>query len=86
MTQDTTSFGFSTPATQTGRCQHCGGSDLIGGLEVNQSVEVGSTGLRYKTAKIFVTVEPLKAELCRNCGTVVRFYVKETNRNWIQKA
>jgi len=85
MNQDENSFGFRMQAVSAGKCPSCGGSDLIRGLEMNQGVEVGTFGFRYRTAKIFVGTEKLNAELCRSCGTVVRFYVKETNRNWVQK-
>jgi hypothetical protein len=85
MNQDDISFGFSTPVTPAGKCPSCGGSDLVRGLELSQTVEVGSVGLRYKAGRILVGTEPLRAELCRRCGTIVRLYVKETNRNWLQK-
>ena len=84
MSQDEQSFGFKTQAGAAGKCPACGGNDLIRGLEMHQGVEVGTFGIRYKTAKIFMGTEQLKAELCRSCGTVVRLYVKETNRNWRQ--
>jgi hypothetical protein len=66
------------------RCPHCGGVE-VAGLMVHQNAEVNQVGLAYKTAKIFITVEQLYADLCLNCGTVVRFFVKETNRKWVQK-
>jgi hypothetical protein len=68
-----------------GRCPHCGGGDVAMGLNVNQSAEVGRIGLAYKAAAIFTGTEPLHADLCRTCGSVVRFFVKEPKRNWIQK-
>ena len=79
MSQDTAGF-FGAAASA--RCPRCGGSDLIGGVQMGLTAEVGSLGLRYRAAKIFSGVEAMRAELCRGCGTVVRFYVKETNRNW----
>lgn len=85
MSQDELSFGFRAQTGAVGKCPACGGSDLVRGLEMAQGVEVGTFGFRYRAAKIFVGTEQLKAELCRSCGTVVRFYVKETNRNWVQK-
>ncbi|MDP2875667.1 MAG: hypothetical protein Q8O00_05735 [Holophaga sp.] len=51
---------------------------------MNQNAEVGRIGLAYKAAVIFVTTEQLQADLCQACGTVVRFFVKEPKRNWIQ--
>ncbi|WP_214176109.1 hypothetical protein [Geomobilimonas luticola] len=52
---------------------------------MSQSVEVGGTGLEYKTGMIIRNTEPLLADLCKNCGTVVRFHVKNPDRNWITK-
>ena len=66
-------------------CPHCGGNDVVMGLKLNQTADVGSMGLPYRTAAIFTGTEPLHADLCRTCGSIVRLFVKETNRNWIQK-
>jgi hypothetical protein len=44
-----------------------------------------SIGLAYKAAAIFTGAETLCADLCRACGTVLRFFVKEPGRNWIQQ-
>ena len=66
------------------RCPHCGNGDVITGLKVNQNAEVGRIGLAYKAALLFVGTEELRADLCRACGTVVRFFVKDASRNWIR--
>jgi hypothetical protein len=66
------------------RCPHCGGGDVLRGLELNQNAEVGKIGLPHKAALVFTGTEPLLADLCRGCGTVVRLYVRETSRKWIQ--
>jgi hypothetical protein len=68
-----------------GQCPYCGSGDLATGLKVNQNAEVGRIGLAYNTAKIFVGTELLRADLCLSCGSVVRFFVKEPKRNWIQE-
>ncbi len=67
-----------------GRCPHCGGVEVAAGVQVIQNAEVGRIGVAYKTAKIFVAAEQLWADLCMNCGTVVRIFVKETKRDWVQ--
>lgn len=66
------------------RCPHCGGDDVITGLKINQNAEVGRIGLAYKALGPFVGTEQLSADLCRACGTVVRFFVKDTSRRWIR--
>ena len=72
------------PTASRARCPHCGSTDVITGLKVSQNAEVGRIGLAYKAAVLFVGTEELHADLCRGCGSVIRFFVKETNRNWIR--
>jgi hypothetical protein len=50
----------------------------------NQNADVGSIGLRYKTGFLFLGTEQLQADLCRSCGSIVRLFVKDTKRNWVQ--
>jgi hypothetical protein len=64
-------------------CPHCGSSDIVSGLEFNQGVEVGPFGPIYKAVAFFTATEQLHAELCLNCGTIIRIYVNDTKRNWI---
>jgi len=40
--------------------------------------------LNYTTGVLFRGTEPLLADLCRRCGTVVRLHVKQPDRNWVQ--
>lgn len=75
----------SPPVPGNARCPHCGSGDIVTGLTLNQNAEVGRIGLAYKAAVIFVQAEQVYADLCHSCGTVIRFFVKEPNRNWIQK-
>jgi hypothetical protein len=64
-------------------CPHCGSNDIISGLEFSLNAEVGPFGLSYKSAAFFRGTEQLHAELCHNCGTIIRIYVNDTKRNWI---
>jgi hypothetical protein len=66
-------------------CPHCGSRDIVSGLKFNLNAEVGPLGLSYKAVAFLRGTEQLYAELCRGCGTVTRTYVKNTQRNWIQK-
>lgn len=54
------------------------------GLKLGQAAEVGSIGPRYRTNFLVIGTEPMFVDLCRACGTVLRLYVKETNRNWLE--
>jgi hypothetical protein len=64
-------------------CPHCGSSDIVSGLEFNLNAEVGPFGLHYKALTFIAGTEKLHAELCRDCGTIIRLYVNNTKRNWI---
>lgn len=66
-----------------GTCPYCGGTDIAKGLKLNQNAEIGRIGLPYRTAGIFTGTETLHADLCETCGTVLRFFVKETGRKWL---
>jgi hypothetical protein len=66
-------------------CPHCGGNDIVSGLEFNLNAEVGPFGLSYKAVAFFRGTEKLYAVLCRGCGTVMRIYVNDPKRNWIQR-
>jgi hypothetical protein len=46
--------------------------------------EVGQVGLKYRMALVLVGTEPLHADLCSSCGTILRFYVKDTDKNWLR--
>ncbi len=58
---------------------------MLRGLDVNLTAEVGHVGLAYRVARVFGGTEPLHADLCRSCGTVVRLYVENTDRKWVEK-
>ncbi|MCX7708332.1 MAG: hypothetical protein N2484_00620 [Clostridia bacterium] len=65
------------------KCKHCGGDKLIKDLHVKRSNEIGFYGIPY-TKSIFVGTEPFRIELCQECGTINRLYVKDMNRNWVK--
>ena len=64
-------------------CPSCGSSNIVRDVTMSQPVEVGSIGLEYKASLGIRKTETLLADLCRQCGTVVRFHVKLTDRKWI---
>ena len=66
--------------TQT--CVRCGGSDILCNITMSQAVEVGTVGLQYTKSLILTGTEALLADLCRQCGTVVRLHVRVTDRKW----
>jgi len=66
-------------------CRECGSGDLAYGVKVCQSNETGHTGLQYRSGVIFSATERMLADLCKNCGTVQRFWVRRTDRPWQTK-
>jgi hypothetical protein len=65
-------------------CPHCGATSLVRGIELGLTAEAGQVGLKYRMALVLVGTEPLHADLCSSCGTIVRFYVKDTGNNWLR--
>ena len=72
---------MSTPP-QISRCPHCGSQDIVADVIVGQTADAGRIGLGYKTHFLLTGTAALRTELCRQCGTVVRLYVKETGKDW----
>lgn len=83
-----TSSGGSLQNTSRGgaTCPHCGSGEIATGVSLTQIAQVHlNIGLAYKAAAIFTGAETLHADLCRACGTVLRFFVMDPKRNWIQQ-
>ena len=66
-------------------CSECGSADIVAGIAVSQTAEVGKIGLSYKSFAVLRGTAPLYADLCRQCGTVTRLYVRDTDKSWIQE-
>lgn len=65
----------------TTTCPHCESKDIQYNIKINLSAEIGYAGLAYR-AMVFSSTEPLLSDLCKNCGTVIRLHVKNTDRKW----
>jgi hypothetical protein len=63
-------------------CSECGGTDIVVGIAVTKTADSGHIGLSYKGWAIFLATEQLYADLCKQCGTVVRFYVRDSHKPW----
>ncbi len=64
------------------KCPYCGSTDIVYNIRVKKSVESGWVGLDYRAVGPLSGTEPLLADLCLNCGTVLRFHVRNTSRRW----
>jgi hypothetical protein len=71
------------PPDQAAICPHCGSRDVVQDVPVVKSVETGWVGLHYKALGPLCGTEPLLADLCRDCGTVCRFHVRNPARTWL---
>jgi hypothetical protein len=63
-------------------CQSCGSDNIVRGIHVGKTAEIGDIGLSYQSAVILTGTEPMVADLCTACGVVVRLRVQNTNRKW----
>lgn len=67
-------------------CNYCNSNNIQSEIIVDQNTaEPGGVGLKYHSKFIFDGVEPLYADLCKDCGSIIRLYVKNVNRNWCNK-
>jgi hypothetical protein len=80
-----TESGVRTSERVPGNCPHCGRRNIVRGLKLGLTAEVGSVGPAFKAGWIASGTEPLYIDLCGACGTVTRAYVKETDKNWIRE-
>jgi len=67
------------------KCTHCGGSNIVCGVTVDQTADAGRIGLAYKTRFVLMGTEQFYADVCDDCGTIVRLYVKTPGRTWYTK-
>lgn len=62
-------------------CIYCGSENLEKGIRAS-SDDSYKLGLRYRKMFISVGFEEIYADLCKDCGSISRFYVRDTNREW----
>lgn len=67
-------------------CIYCNSTNIQSEIKLNQgTAEPGEIGLEYR-AKFFIHgVEPIYVELCKDCGSINRLYIKNSERNWYLK-
>ena len=68
------------------KCLSCGSSDIVRNIMMSQFIETGYMGLEYKKGLVVRGTEPLLADLCRHCGTVLRLHVRNPDRKWVKKS
>lgn len=66
-------------------CQHCGSARIEKGIRSNISNEASHYGLAYQGKFKLWFTEPFLFDICSDCGTVHRMYVKNTEHKWINE-
>ena len=64
-------------------CTECGSTDFATGVCVSLTGAGGSVGLTHRAGGVLRVTEPLYADVCRQCGTVARFFVREKGKPWL---
>ena len=69
------------------KCIYCGSENLEKELPMRGSKSIGNLHFNYandaRLAAMFATEnEIIFADLCNDCGSITRFYVKNTKRFW----
>lgn len=63
-------------------CQYCGSENIIRSIVGSSGVDVGNIALEHKKG-IFVAYATVYFDLCKNCGSITRMYIKEsTDKKW----
>jgi len=65
------------------KCPYCGSTDIVRDVTLRSAGVAGDIGLQHRQALVFVVTEALYADLCKACGSITRFHVKETDRKWV---
>lgn len=66
-------------------CPYCGSENIEIGVAWGKSAEAGNVGLKYEN--IFTGVIQVYSDLCLNCGTLLRTYIKDsTPRQWSKRS
>ena len=67
------------------KCPYCGSERIEIGVAWGKSAETGNVGLKYSKG-ILTGVAQVYSDLCLDCGTLVRAYIKDrTDRKWSSK-
>ncbi len=67
------------------KCPFCGGSNIVRSTMVDQTADAGRIGLSYHTRFLITGTEPLYADLCDDCGSLIRLFLKEVGKKWATK-
>ena len=67
------------------KCPFCESENIEIGIAWGKAAETGNVGLKH-TMGILAGVTQVYSDLCLNCGSLVRSYIKDrTDKKWIKK-
>jgi hypothetical protein len=76
-----------TTNSQTQRtCPECKSTDIATGIGFRMPSDTNKVGLSCKHLGVFTETAPLFADVCRQCGTVVRFFVRGVDKAWVDNS
>lgn len=66
------------------KCNYCGAENIEVGIQAGIKGDTGALSLKYDTA-FYVGTASVYVDLCRDCGGIVKMYIKDrTDRNWLK--
>ena len=68
-------------------CPNCNSTNIRKDSTISLIGDAGGIGIQYeKTDTMFykTATEPILADYCLDCGTIVRFFMKEPKRKWLK--
>jgi hypothetical protein len=73
------------PSVNLEKCTFCGGTNIITHVKIDQTADAGRIGLSYKTRFLVIGIEGLHADLCDDCGSLLRIFIDTAGRKWVTK-
>ncbi len=66
------------------KCPYCGSERIETGIAWGKYPESGNVGLKSRVG-VFGEVTEVYSDLCLDCGTIVRTYIKDkTDKKWVK--
>jgi hypothetical protein len=69
-------------------CSFCQSTKISNGVPVTTSHDISSMALKYEEESKWnltkIKYESIRADVCENCGTILRLFVANANRKWIK--
>ena len=68
------------------KCPNCKSLHIETGVSIGLSAETGAIGPKYSANFLMLGVAAMYCDLCKDCGEILRFYIKEkADKKWIKK-